>query len=117
MGVLFLALFVFFCTRFLFDYYHVCTFYKLLLGVKSKTNDTAVTEKLCQLCKNPSVCSDEDGYAGHDGAFKCMAGGAGEVAFVKQNTTASVIAENATKYGVLGDYRLLCKDESKKGKL
>ena len=97
--------------------YHVCTFYKLLLGVKSKTNDTAVTKKLCQLCKNPTVCSDEDGYASHDGAFKCMAEGSGEVAFVKQNTTASVIAENAGKYGALGDYRLLCKDESMKGKL
>ena len=75
---------------------------------------------LCALCNGTGIykCSKDsskNGYVGYHGAFKCMAEGKGDVAFVKHTTTAEVVG--AGGYGNVGDYEYLCRDGSRKGSL
>ena len=70
-----------------------------------------VKDDFCKLCNNS--CNDKDGYAGYEGAFKCMASGNNDrVGFVKQDTADKVVSKSKKD-----DYKLLCKDGKTKGKL
>lgn len=73
---------------------------------------------LCALCNGTgaekcSKDSSKNGYVGYHGAFKCMAEGKGDVAFVKHTTTEEVVG--AGGYGQVDDYEYLCKDGTRKG--
>ncbi|KAM8953111.1 melanotransferrin [Pelodytes ibericus] len=75
---------------------------------------------LCELCKGDGngngVCElgSQEQYYDYGGAFRCLAEGAGEVAFVKHST----VFENSdgrssdlwAKDIIPGDYKLLCRD-------
>ena len=73
-------------------------FYKSIENAKS-FKETVFTD-------NRKITIHVECYAGYTGAFKCMADGAGDVAFVKHTTTAEVIADG--QYGSLNDYEYLC---------
>lgn len=52
------------------------------------------SDKLCQLCIGPvpgGRCTDNDPYAGYEGAFRCLLE-AGEIAFLKHTTLQELIA-------------------------
>lgn len=73
---------------------------------------------LCNLCAGPESdkCTtnmEKNKYVGYHGAFKCMADGKGDVAFVKYTTTKEVT--DGGKYGKPGDYQYLCPDGGRKG--
>ena len=74
-------------------------------------------DNLCALCKgtgdNKCARSDIEPYYGYGGAFKCMADGAGDVAFVKHTTTKEMTDKGS--YGNMSDYQYLCDDGSRKG--
>ncbi|XP_031560333.1 melanotransferrin-like [Actinia tenebrosa] len=67
-------------------------------------------ENLCQLCPPESQCaaSSKNRYNGHPGAFKCMAEGKGEVAFLKLPTSLDVLRSEGAKYGNMSEYKYLC---------
>ena len=82
---------------------------------------TVKDSPLCSNCagaKNPldvdgeAWCKkDVDPYAGYGGAFKCLAAGAGDVAFVKHTTVASESSESwftAASHST-NDFKLLCR--------
>uniref|UniRef100_A0A3Q3G5X8 Serotransferrin n=1 Tax=Labrus bergylta TaxID=56723 RepID=A0A3Q3G5X8_9LABR len=77
---------------------------------------------LCQLCKGDGkgahVCemSDKEMYYSYEGAFRCLAEDAGEVAFIKHTT----VEENTDGHGPpwaqslqSANYQLLCRDGSR----
>lgn len=60
--------------------------------------DEAITEKLCTLCSGDmdhknifTKCNfdSSEAYSGYSGAFRCLAEGQGDVAFVKHDTIAA----------------------------
>ncbi|KAF1385403.1 hypothetical protein PFLUV_G00107390 [Perca fluviatilis] len=74
---------------------------------------------LCQLCKGDDKglhkceMSDKESYFSYEGAFRCMAENAGDVAFIKHTT----VEENTDGRGPVwaqtllsSDYELLCRD-------
>ena len=73
---------------------------------------------LCSLCDGSCAKdSSTEAYYNYEGAFKCMADGNNDrVGFVKE-TTASDFLKKYSNYGVLGDYKLLCPNGTKAGKL
>ena len=70
-------------------------------------------ENLCELCKDD--CTSAGRFANYHGAFKCMAEGYGDVAFVKHTTVKEVVTDNPSLYGKADDYSYLCPDGSRKG--
>lgn len=88
-------------------------------GTKDKVS-ASVYEKvsnLCNLCAGPESdkCTtnmEKNKYVGYHGAFKCMADGKGDVAFVKYITTDEVT--DGGNYGKPGDYQYLCPDGGRK---
>ncbi|KAK3096152.1 hypothetical protein FSP39_023802 [Pinctada imbricata] len=50
-------------------------------------------------------CSTDDPYAGYDGAFKCMAYDAGDIAFLRHDTVDIMTANGVFQKG---DYELVC---------
>ncbi|XP_018318622.1 transferrin [Agrilus planipennis] len=94
-------------------------------GAKNLTNvPVPVIEKLCSLCGGnvdandgtslDSKCNRDstESYFGYDGAFRCLAQGVGDVAFVLQDTVSSNTngknLESWAKDLKSGDYELLC---------
>ncbi|XP_058500222.1 transferrin-a [Solea solea] len=83
-----------------------------------------ITSPLCALCIGNEAslfkCKprDEERYNGYNGAFRCLAEGAGEVAFIKH----SVVLDNTAGSGrpqwaqnlIADDYRLICPDKGPK---
>ncbi|KAM3866229.1 transferrin-a [Diretmus argenteus] len=57
--------------------------------------------KLCELCSGDCSKSHSEPYYNYDGAFKCLADGRGDVAFVKHLTVPDAVKD---------DYELLCTD-------
>lgn len=85
-----------------------------LLGV-----DSTAFSNLCALCAGTGAdkCSTDSAkneYVSHSGAFKCMANGTGDVAFLKHSIAEEMAYSGG--YGNLADYEYLCKDGSRKGK-
>lgn len=77
-----------------------------------------IPSNLCALCLGTGAdkCSadeDKNEYAGHEGAFKCMVDGKGDVAFFKHGTVEKAIKKG--NYGNQTDYEYLCRDGSRKG--
>ncbi|NWV00442.1 TRFM protein, partial [Upupa epops] len=85
-------------------------------------NGNSFPESLCQLCKGDSAGQNKcqrnsrEQYYDYAGAFRCLAEGAGEVAFVKHST----VPENTDGRSLSSwarrlrsqDFRLLCRDGS-----
>ena len=76
---------------------------------------------LCALCAGNGTdkCSPDENknkYVSHEGAFKCMADGAGDVAFFKHGTVEKVLKKYPI-YGNLTDYAYLCKDGTRNGRV
>lgn len=83
----------------------------------SGINATAFSN-LCALCAGTGAdkCSTDSAknkYVSHVGAFKCMAEGKGDVAFLKHTKLQDAVESG--NYGNLTDYELLCKDGTRKG--
>lgn len=64
--------------------------------------------KACDICagKDADKCSFSDPFAGYAGAFKCMADGAGDIAFLKHSTLTQMTSGDS-KYNI-NDYMLIC---------
>ena len=78
-------------------------------GIKDIDVSQRVKDDFCKLCNG--TCNTTDMYAGHEGAFKCMAAGTNDrVGFVKQGTANKTFKANPGQYGESGDYKLLCKN-------
>ncbi|KFQ12273.1 Melanotransferrin, partial [Leptosomus discolor] len=83
-------------------------------------NGVSYPKSLCQLCKgdsagqNKCVRNSQERYYDYSGAFRCLAEGAGEVAFVKHST----VPENTDGRSLSSwaqqlrsrDFQLLCRD-------
>ncbi|CAL8396370.1 unnamed protein product [Boreogadus saida] len=74
---------------------------------------------LCQLCKGNGEgqhkCekSSNEMYFSYDGAFRCLAEGAGDVAFIKQRTVSENTDGNGPAWAqsfLSSDFELLCRD-------
>ena len=54
---------------------------------------------ICKNCQGDPAefCTSMDPFAGYDGAFKCMASGTGDIAFVR-HFTPDVMLKNSTLY-------------------
>ncbi|KAG1669472.1 Melanotransferrin [Nymphon striatum] len=70
--------------------------------------------KMCELCAGwrngrGTHCSGSDLFAGYEGAFKCMADGNGEIAFMTQNAVVEMINNGGYRKS---DFSLLCTDGS-----
>ncbi|XP_055084575.1 transferrin-a [Periophthalmus magnuspinnatus] len=64
---------------------------------------------LCQLCKGDCSETSTNEYYGDDGAFKCLAEGAGDVTFMTPSPNPTMMAEAS----VPNDYELLCQDNKR----
>uniref|UniRef100_G3U579 Melanotransferrin n=1 Tax=Loxodonta africana TaxID=9785 RepID=G3U579_LOXAF len=77
--------------------------------------ETSYSESLCRLCRGDAagegVCdkSPLERYYDYSGAFRCLAEGAGDVAFVKHST----VLENTDGNFDYNDFELLCRDGSR----
>ena len=87
-------------------------------GIKDKSVNDTVKEDLCKLCNGSCAQNTTtERYQNYAGAFICMAEGNNDrVGFVKQSTPDEVFNMPGNKYGTKNDYKLLCKDGTKKGK-
>nr|XP_035130854.2 melanotransferrin isoform X3 [Callithrix jacchus] len=84
--------------------------------------DTGYSESLCRLCRGDSsgegVCdkSPLERYYDYSGAFRCLAEGAGDVAFVKHSTVLeNTDGKTLPSWGqalLSQDFKLLCRDGS-----
>ena len=54
---------------------------------------------VCENCKGElsDFCSGNDPYAGYQGAFQCMDSGDGDVAFVRDQTVMSALANSTDR--------------------
>ncbi|KAL7991176.1 hypothetical protein Chor_012831 [Crotalus horridus] len=74
---------------------------------------------LCELCIGDSAgqskceMSSKEGYYDYLGAFRCLADGPGEVAFVKHTTVTEAMDGQAQPSWTLEDFQLLCQDGSR----
>ncbi|XP_026542960.1 melanotransferrin [Notechis scutatus] len=74
---------------------------------------------LCELCKGDSAgqskceLSPKEEYYDYLGAFRCLADGPGEVAFVKHTTVIEAKDDQAQPSWTLEDFQLLCRDGSR----
>lgn len=82
-------------------------------GIKQAVKNAP--ESLCSLCSEGCVDSGATDFQGYSGAFRCMATGVGDVAFVRHTT----VMENTDEAGKLADwskdlhssdFELLCPD-------
>ena len=75
-------------------------------------------KNLCEICggsgANKCANNANETYFGYGGAFKCLAEGGGDVAFVK-HTTVEEMVKRYPKYGNMSDYRYLCPNGGTKG--
>jgi len=78
---------------------------------------------LCSLCKgdkqNKSKCSSSDEYEGFHGAFRCLAVGGGDVAFIPHSTIFQLTDDGNSKESWAKDlksenFKLLCLDDKVK---
>ncbi|XP_033118671.1 melanotransferrin-like [Anneissia japonica] len=93
-------------------------------GAKTPTYDpdNLNPENLCDLCigqgEDNCVRNNNEPYYGYTGAFRCLAEGAGEVAFVKHVTVGDNTNGNNAAPWASGldkaDFELLCPDGSRK---
>ncbi|XP_052596421.1 melanotransferrin isoform X2 [Peromyscus californicus insignis] len=87
------------------------------------TGETSSSESLCRLCRGDSsghnVCdkSPLERYFDYSGAFRCLAEGAGDVAFVKHSTVLeNTDGKTLPSWGkalMSQDFQLLCRDGSR----
>ncbi|XP_054336461.1 melanotransferrin isoform X5 [Pongo pygmaeus] len=85
--------------------------------------ETGYSESLCRLCRGDSsgegVCdkSPQERYYDYSGAFRCLAEGAGDVAFVKHSTVLeNTDGKTLPSWGqalLSQDFELLCRDGSR----
>ncbi|XP_064601903.1 melanotransferrin-like [Liolophura sinensis] len=67
---------------------------------------------VCAMCTGVGEewCSSDDPYAGYDGAFKCLAHGVGDIAWVRDSTVSQMVKSGGFK---AENYRLLCPNGNK----
>ncbi|XP_072934834.1 transferrin 2 [Epargyreus clarus] len=75
------------------------------------------SDQLCKLCAGGAGvrCTLADPYAGYEGALKCLvAGGSGEIAFVRDSTIQHALLSQKILGGVTEDnFELICRDGSR----
>ncbi|XP_078349990.1 serotransferrin-like isoform X2 [Oculina patagonica] len=79
--------------------------------------DSTAFSNLCALCAGTGAdkCSTNSSinkYVSHSGAFKCMADGKGDVAFLKHSIAEKMATSG--EYGNSANYEYLCKDGTRK---